>query len=360
MNTQGNAPDQHEIIQGLPMPNNVLSTERNDTAKMLVCLPDEERRLITFTLPTESCTVTELLDQVGITITPCMTVKCLSLTDGGLDYLVTITENKYQELSELTAPSIPALQPRVSMGQPTLLMKNMACSVSKPETPTPKVPVHVPKFIEGYWAICDNCGYTSLDHAKCERCGRILSNPQKRRINENRNSLPEAPHPRTPPRTPSHPIRAINGTSSAGRLIRLPANSADRSKMTVTTTTCTRPLTGSSRPAAASVKPAASRGRGAGRGRGRLAKKIEEPVVYTLSSDDEGEEEEGGQGASQSAPFPFEPSISPQTLAEGEISGEWILKCSGIRHLTAAVKFRKSYFHSMLNFPRFLFISIYS
>lgn len=48
-------------------PSHIIETEKaRESAKMLVVLQSGEQRLITFTLPKESCTVQELLEQVGV------------------------------------------------------------------------------------------------------------------------------------------------------------------------------------------------------------------------------------------------------------------------------------------------------
>lgn len=77
-----------------------------------------------------------------------------------------------------------------------------------------------------------------------------------------------------------------------------------------------------------------SRGRGAlaGRGRGTRMKKVEEPVVLTLSSDEEEEEGETGDKKQQKAtvPFAFEPVFGLPEAGDGphvgdsEISGELV------------------------------------
>lgn len=144
----------------LAMHTDVITQSKCETAKMLVVLPDEERRLITFTLPTESCTVVELLEQVGIVITPNMQVRCVAISDEALDYVVTITEE--QDLPvPAPAPPPPAVQ-QVPMGIEGMHQRKdfLVVTNNPPQTAQPPPPpVHVPKLIEGYLAVCDYCGF---------------------------------------------------------------------------------------------------------------------------------------------------------------------------------------------------------
>lgn len=57
--------------------------------KIVVILPNEERRLITCTF-SESCSVVEILEGVGIDLSPNSTVHCEAIADDEVDYLVMI------------------------------------------------------------------------------------------------------------------------------------------------------------------------------------------------------------------------------------------------------------------------------
>lgn len=57
----------------------IIETEvARESAKMLVVLQSGEQRLITFTLPKESCTVQELLEQVGVPFTDHTNIECVT------------------------------------------------------------------------------------------------------------------------------------------------------------------------------------------------------------------------------------------------------------------------------------------
>lgn len=74
---------------------------------MLVKLRSGEQRLITFTLPTESCTVLELLEQVGILFSPESKVQCTLNSGGDVDYIVTEGENLPENSVYLDAAVFP-------------------------------------------------------------------------------------------------------------------------------------------------------------------------------------------------------------------------------------------------------------
>lgn len=297
------------------MHTDVINTQNScDTARMLVVLPDEERRLITFTLPSESCTVTELLEQVGIDLTPSMQVRCVAIADEGLDYVVTITEEK-------PAPPLPPPQPQQSaqvvqinmqlqtpqqplyhsLPQPPALavaqqplqvtQSHQRKQVLPPAPVVPElVPKHVPMHVEGFLAICDFCGFLSMDHGKCERCQRVLTTPQKK---------------------PTKPPPAIVAEALAhGQTAKAPTKVATPNPRMAT------PLAGGkAKRTATAVRTQSVRGRGVGgtpssaaRGRGARARKVEEPVVLTLSSDDEeAETEEARAAVTTHSRYAFEP-----------------------------------------------------
>lgn len=282
--------------------------DSSDTAKMLVILPDEERRLITFTLPTESCTVIELLEQVGIDLTPNMQIRCIAIADDTLDYVVTITEEKRQP----TVISTPVVQQR----QQTPLVAVQATSgippppaashrkqkltpvVDRPATASPAPPPHVPKLIEGYMAICGSCGWQSMDHSRCERCHRVLSSPQKK------------------------PVKPISPPVQAPRLVLQQQPQVTMSSAPIRMAT---PISGKVSRGGA-LRGRASRGRGGpagtpagsgGRGRGSRAPKVEEPVVLTLSSDEDEEDSETKETSNGTEAMPRRYPFEPVYMDEG-------------------------------------------
>lgn len=277
---------------------------------MLVVLPDEERRLITFTLPSESCTVNELLEQVGIELTPNMQVRCVAIADEGLDYVVTIKEEKPALMPQSThvqvltstgmqqyhhsqpqTPQPQLQQQHVQTPSPLHQTPSQMHQKKQAPVPAPVVPAHVPKYVEGFLAICDFCGFLSLDHAKCERCSRMLATPQRK---------PTKPPPKpvttdqvltqvTPKLTPK--------VGATGSLVRMVTPVTDKIKRTSPAVRAP-----SARGRGARVTPGSGRGGRGGAARGR---KVEEPVVLTLSSD---EEDEGADGDSKTPKrYAFEP-----------------------------------------------------
>lgn len=298
------------------MHTDVINTQNScDTAKMLVVLPDEERRLITFTLPSESCTVNELLEQVGIELTPNMQVRCVAIADEGLDYVVTIKEEKPALLPQTTHVQVqvgvlassgmhqqqyhhsqqqtpqPQLQQHVQSPSPLHQTPTQMHHKKPAPAPSPVVQAHVPKYVEGFLAICDFCGFLSLDHAKCERCSRLLATPQKK-----------------PTKPPPKPVTTDQVQTQVTPKL-TPKVGAPASLVRMIT-----PVTGKIKRPSPAVRAPSVRGRGTGvtpgsgrggRGGAARGRKVEEPVVLTLSSD---EEEEGADGDSKTPKrYAFEP-----------------------------------------------------
>lgn len=270
------------------MHTDVLTAAHTETAKMMVVLPDEERRLITFTLPSESCTVVELLEQVGIKLTPNMQVRCIALSDEELDYVVTITEEK------------PIVHQMVQVGGMMASSPGLqALQLNQKKLPAPAMATqsqHTAKYVDGFVAICESCGFLSMDHAKCERCHRILNDPQRR---------PMRAQPPTPKPTPV----TLTGRSLVGSGTPVRLTSPSKAK----------------RGGASTRGTLAARGRATVLRTGKTLvrmKKVEEPVVLTLSSDDEGEEE---PAKTPPARYPFEPVYVKDEGGAGdssEMSGE--------------------------------------
>lgn len=58
---------------------------------MLVSLENGEQRLITFTVPKETCTVQDLLEQVGVPFNADTKIECVTNTGiSDIDYVVTV------------------------------------------------------------------------------------------------------------------------------------------------------------------------------------------------------------------------------------------------------------------------------
>lgn len=319
------------------MHTDVINTQSScETAKMLVILPDEERRLITFTLPSESCTVVELLEQVGIELTPHMSVHCAAIADEGLDYVVTITENKplpppppqinthviHMNVMAQSGMQQQMHQPQQQRQKVVHQRRPMQIQQQQPVQPeAPPAPPHVPKYVEGFWAICESCGFLSMDHSKCERCARVLSSPQTK---------PVRPPPATP--TPS-------AASSSQHVMQMQMQMQSTPKIVLTRLSpikAPNSLPAKLKRGGIAGRTPSLRGRGAamsagtaGKGRGvSRVKKVEEPVVLTLSSDEE-EEEEGTSKPPKR--YPFEPEYADEGAAGDSVSTDISGKLPSIR-----------------------------
>lgn len=321
--------------------------EARESAKMLVIMQCGEQRLITFTLPRESCTVQELLEQVGVPFTPDTNIQCVSNPGANIDYVVTVGDpvQEVQASSELIMRSEgnieqqqqqpqqqqPQVQPERSpvrpagnqfttstpiAQRPPSFGQQMAPQMTPirppappaPEPPEPpKPPAIEKKLIDGWLALCTNCGFCGLDHAKCERCNQVLINPKRIPCSQPK---PTVAPPPPPIRTQVPSLALPQQSKIAKQVIRMPKEPMTSKKLeivakklpeltrsfTSTTNSVTAPLTSSLASATSSVTLARSvekttkpRGGASVRGRGRGAKPAEaqEPIILTLSSDDE-------------------------------------------------------------------------
>lgn len=160
-----------------------------ESAKMLVILENGEQRLITFTLPKETCTVQELLEQVNIRVEPQQDIECISNPGGSIDYIVKVGRNKHHGME--AAATIKAaenvLRHQEQLKQQQLQQSKISSSnMQQPEViKTPEPPKVPEKLVNGFLALCTQCGYTGYDHAKCQRCHRVFTEePKKIKIDE--------------------------------------------------------------------------------------------------------------------------------------------------------------------------------
>ena len=136
---------------------------------MLIVSESGEQRLITFTLPKESCTVQELLEQIGVPFEPDANIHCAVQPGLNIDYLVTIGVN----LTETPTEIITAAENSMQMKQ-----HEQQIYQNSPQ-PMQVVPNHAqsspvqPKIVLGMFALCAACGYTGQNHAQCQRLVRI-------------------------------------------------------------------------------------------------------------------------------------------------------------------------------------------
>ncbi|XP_058066162.1 uncharacterized protein LOC131215783 [Anopheles bellator] len=383
--------------------------QERESARMLVILQSGEQRLITFTLPKESCTVQELLEQVGVQYSPDSNIKCIANLGGEIDYIVCVgldTEetnevikqaentiknhqlhNLQQQLQmqeqhslqqqllhqqQQLLPTAGIMQQGHLPQQVTVTLQHQLQPQQPPQLPvlsaqqsaplrfndsfcqtittggvtlstgdskgalidggTPEAKREPPvKLVKGFLAVCASCGYTGADHAKCQRCRRIFTEAP-RRIAEPEKGSPASLNP--PPLIPT-----VTSTPIVPRKYDIYGKKQSMSIIL------------------------AMRGRGgsrSGRGRSRNAAMVSkyadaEPVVFTLSSDDEDSTSadrsktiyksinnisklNASQSSEKREPLPCEPIIGDdkprldvtdvKTLPDGQITQ---LDCSTIR-----------------------------
>lgn len=141
------------------------------------------------------------------------------------------------------------------------------------------------KLIKGFLAVCSNCGLTGLDHAKCQRCRKVFTAPPRRIPEPDKPMV--SPHP--PPLVPTASSTPFSKVLGPGEKAGLTSGADPAVKGGVS---LQKKLSQSSLGSMLSVRGsgrggAAARG-GRGRGRGASSKYQDvEPVVFTLSSDDE-------------------------------------------------------------------------
>lgn len=214
-----------------------MAEKDRNSAKMLVILASGEQRLITFTLPRESCTVQDLLEQVGVPFDSSTTIRCVENPGANIDFVVTVGFSVQESASELIsraeqslqmskqqesggnniAPAAPTAAAATSSNAPSSVanalpigevgssnvsasygsLANAAAAAASDEaariattaasgsrnaasaaaaaaaaaaSAQNKSVDEVPqKIIQGYYAICQSCGFSGYDHAKCER-----------------------------------------------------------------------------------------------------------------------------------------------------------------------------------------------
>lgn len=148
-----------------------MEEEYSDSIRMLVLLESGEQRLITFTLPSEACTIQEILRQVRVPFTHETNIRVTEANSNGINYIVTVgnvpeliggAEEEKQETPE-PDQQVPQVAPSAQNAAPAL-----PAAVPPPEPPKPVTP-ELPKLIPGRLAVCSACGYTGEDFNKCTR-----------------------------------------------------------------------------------------------------------------------------------------------------------------------------------------------
>ncbi|KAJ8674883.1 hypothetical protein QAD02_010669 [Eretmocerus hayati] len=235
------------LQQEIKDPNTAIVQDQitGNEAKMLVILENGEQRLITFEVPTEECTVQDLLEQANIGTTQEPHVSLVSDPALGINYIVdtTVRPSMYDDELSTSGDSIGTVSSTVEQKSP---VKN---NVTQPVKPAPPTSPRTPRYIKGMLAVCTFCGGNAPDFNYCMRC--------KRKLPDNVKALP------------------ISSTSST----------AAKKQTGVPPETFYKRADPQSQKERETV---ARRGRG-GRGRAPVARtrQIKEPECLTISSDEE-------------------------------------------------------------------------
>lgn len=306
-------PIQRQFLQqGVNLESEVAERE---SAKMLVILDNGEQRLITFTLPKETCTVQELLDQVGIKVGADSNIECIENPGSEIDYIVRQVGNF---ASRDTAAMTKAAENHIrqQQRQSNINQRNapqnhqlisQATESTKSKSPEPKVPA--PKYVTGFYAVCAACGCSGIDHAKCVRCNRIFTEePKVQRI---------------PPNQQKHlNIQSIASSTQTQKIINEAKTTEKKDQMEA--------LQKKHQISAAHRQHLSTRTRGGlttstPRVRAPKSKtKIVVPEIVTLSSDDESGSDESKSSAAKALALkkedyvtkkPFEPEIVDDIVA---------------------------------------------
>jgi hypothetical protein len=134
-----------------------------ESAKMLVILDNGEQRLITFMWPKETCTVQELLDQVGIHVGADSNIECIENPGSEIDYIMTVANFATRDIPAMTK----AAENHIHQQQ-----QHKRKLVLSPDLPPAK-------FVNGFYAVCAACGFSGKDHAKCQRCHQMFTEEPK-------------------------------------------------------------------------------------------------------------------------------------------------------------------------------------
>ncbi|XP_043675797.1 uncharacterized protein LOC122632713 isoform X1 [Vespula pensylvanica] len=143
---------------------------QGNTAKMLVMLPNGEQRLITFDISNDDCTVQDLLEQANITFGGETAVCLVSDSTLGINYIVEAGPGTNAILNEIHEHDSNTSQDTATIGS-----RNTSRTISSPdENSNPICQNEEAKYVEGKLALCPNCGISSLDFNRCQRCLKKL------------------------------------------------------------------------------------------------------------------------------------------------------------------------------------------
>ncbi|CAH0749698.1 unnamed protein product [Diatraea saccharalis] len=158
------------------------------SAKMLIFLQNGEQRLITFTLPKESCTLQEVLEQVNVPFSEDTHIQCMQNTSSEIDYFVSVgsttrieemLENHPMLVGDISSRSSPSVMPQPQSSEMSTPEKSQCPDnvSNSPESPGQRSPP--PRYVDGMLALCKSCGYTGFDFSRCQRCKRVFTEEPK-------------------------------------------------------------------------------------------------------------------------------------------------------------------------------------
>lgn len=266
-----------------------IEVRERESAKMLVILENGEQRLITFTLPKETCTVQELLEQVNIRVEPEQDIECISNPGGSIDYIVKVGRNKQQgmEALQITKAAENVIRHQEQLKQQQLQQQKISSTnMQQPDVAKTPEPPKVPeKLVKGFLAVCTQCGYTGYDHAKCQRCHRVFTEePKKIKMDEAVNKPPQ-PGTMQQGQTTIAVVRTTMQPNSIGVLVARTPEKKEQMEMIQKKHQMAQNDQKRGILLAQRVK-SGQPGQQRPKPRSRPTK-VEEPVIVTLSSDDE-------------------------------------------------------------------------
>ncbi|XP_021936900.1 uncharacterized protein LOC110838211 isoform X2 [Zootermopsis nevadensis] len=239
--------------------------QTGSSTQILILLPDGNQQLVNLNVPQGSCSLKEILEQVGLRMDGNVIVNNSETTGEVPLEQAVVTSVKAEEMpienqihqqpdTKPTSEEISqenAVSSSVALGQPeqsTACLPNTGETIAiKTEEPQDIKPVikEEPRLVPGKLAVCHFCGYTSLDFFRCQRC--------RRKLPENCKSIP------VPDGLKKKSVKEGSISEKYFSKTSLKVDSAEVPK-----------------------------GRGKGRpGKRTKSKLVEEPVCLTLSSDDE-------------------------------------------------------------------------
>jgi hypothetical protein len=89
------------------------ATIEPEFAHMLIFMENGEQRLITFTLPTESCTVKELLEQVNVPFSADSNIQCILIASTMVDYVISVSKGVLDHSVLVKSAEYVIMQPEV-------------------------------------------------------------------------------------------------------------------------------------------------------------------------------------------------------------------------------------------------------